>query len=153
MSRAGVPVAGVAVSIAILLIGSCLNYIIPNPQRVFVYVYSASVLPGMVPWFVILISQLRFRHAHKQAIASHPFRSILFPYANYLTMAFLICVLIGMYFNDDTRMSLFVGMIFWRQSLQPISYLGWGAASPRRKWRNKRQNVQTITKRAFFKKH
>ena len=49
----------------ILLIGSCLNYIIPNPQRVFVYVYSASVLPGMVPWFVILISQLRFRHAHK----------------------------------------------------------------------------------------
>ena len=32
--------------------------------------------------------------------------------ANYLTMAFLICVLIGMYFNEDTRMSLFVGMIF-----------------------------------------
>ncbi|MBT1617371.1 amino acid permease, partial [Klebsiella pneumoniae] len=58
--RVGVPVAGVAVSIVILLIGSCLNYIIPNPQRVFVYVYSASVLPGMVPWFVILISQLRF---------------------------------------------------------------------------------------------
>jgi len=112
VSRAGVPVAGVAVSIAILLIGSCLNYIIPNPQRVFVYVYSASVLPGMVPWFVILISQLRFRHAHKKAIESHPFRSILFPYANYLTMAFLICVLIGMYFNEDTRMSLFVGMIF-----------------------------------------
>ncbi len=35
-----------------LLVGSCLNYIIPNPQRdVFVYVYSASVLPRMVPWF------------------------------------------------------------------------------------------------------
>lgn len=27
-------------------------------------------------------------------------------------MAFLICVLIGMYFNEDTRMSLYVGMIF-----------------------------------------
>jgi len=112
VSRHGVPVAGVAISIAILLIGACLNYIIPNPQRVFVYVYSASVLPGMVPWFVILISQLRFRQAHKAAIASHPFRSILFPWANYLTMAFLICVLIGMYFNEDTRMSLFVGMGF-----------------------------------------
>lgn len=112
VSRQGVPVAGVAISIAILLVGSCLNYIIPNPQRVFVYVYSASVLPGMVPWFVILISQIRFRQAHKAAIASHPFRSILFPWANYLTMAFLICVLIGMYFNEDTRMSLFVGIIF-----------------------------------------
>ena len=61
---------------------------------------------------MILISQLRFRQAHKAAIASHPFRSILFPWANYLTMAFLICVLIGMYFNEDTRMSLFVGMGF-----------------------------------------
>src|SRR5690606_10039600 len=112
VSRAGVPVAGVAVSIAILLVGSCLNYIIPNPQRVFVYVYSASVLPGMVPWFVILISQLRFRKAHREAIASHPFRSILFPWANWLTMAFLVCVLVGMGFNEDTRMSLIVGVIF-----------------------------------------
>jgi len=112
VSRHGVPVMGVAVSIAILLVGSCLNYIIPNPQRVFVYVYSASVLPGMVPWFVILISQLRFRETHRQALASHPFRSVLFPYANWLTMAFLVCVLIGMGINEDTRMSLFVGVIF-----------------------------------------
>ena len=74
VSRNGVPSAGVALSILILLVGSCLNYIIPNPQRVFVYVYSASVLPGMVPWFVILISQLRFRLVHKEAMASHPFR-------------------------------------------------------------------------------
>lgn len=112
VTKSGVPAAGVSVSIVILLIGSCLNYIIPNPQRVFVYVYSASVLPGMVPWFVILISQLRFRRAHKEAIASHPFRSILFPWANYVTMAFLVCVLVGMGFNDDTRMSLFVGALF-----------------------------------------
>jgi AAT family amino acid transporter len=57
---------------------------------VFVYVYSASVLPGMVPWFVILISQLRFRKAHRDAIVSHPFRSLMFPWANWLTIAFLI---------------------------------------------------------------
>ena len=112
VSRNGVPAVGVALSILILLVGSCLNYIIPNPQRVFVYVYSASVLPGMVPWFVILISQLRFRRVHRAAIASHPFRSLLFPWANYFTMAFLICVLVGMGLNDETRMSLFVGIIF-----------------------------------------
>ncbi len=61
---------------------------------------------------MILISQLRFRQAHKAAIASHPFRSVLFPWANYATMGFLICVLIGMGFNEDTRMSLFVGILF-----------------------------------------
>jgi hypothetical protein len=56
----------------------------------------------MVPWFVILISQLRFRREHQQAMASHPFRSLLFPWANYLTMAFLVCVLIGMGINDES---------------------------------------------------
>jgi AAT family amino acid transporter len=112
VSKNGVPVMGVAVSIVILLVGSCLNYIIPNPQRVFVYVYSASVLPGMVPWFVILISQLRFRRAHREAIASHPFRSLFFPWSNWLTMAFLLCVLVGMGINEDTRMSLIVGGLF-----------------------------------------
>ncbi len=112
VSRNGVPIAGVAISIAILLFGSCLNYIIPNPQRVFVYVYSASVLPGMVPWFVILVSQIRFRKAHRKALASHPFKSIMFPWANYLTIAFLACVLVGMGINEDTRMSLTVGAGF-----------------------------------------
>lgn len=112
VSQNGVPVVGVTLSIAILLIGSSLNYVIPNPQHVFVYVYSASVLPGMVPWFVILISQLRFRKTHQQAIANHPFRSVLFPWVNYLTMAFLVCVLVGMGLNDETRLSLGVGAIF-----------------------------------------
>ncbi|MDI5791194.1 hypothetical protein PO124_30685 [Bacillus licheniformis] len=27
------------------------------------YVYSASVLPGMIPWFVILLSHIGFRKA------------------------------------------------------------------------------------------
>ncbi|KAA8996457.1 amino acid permease [Affinibrenneria salicis] len=108
----GVPAAGVMVSILCLIAGSLLNYIIPQPEKVFVYVYSASVLPGMIPWFVVLISQLRFREKHRKALASHPFKSILFPWVNYLTMAFLLCVLVGMSFNSDTRMSLTVGVIF-----------------------------------------
>lgn len=62
----------------------------------------------MAPWFVILISQLRFRHVHRQDIASHPFRSILLPWTNWLTVAFLFCVLVGMGINEETGMSLIV---------------------------------------------
>ena len=112
LSASGVPVNCIAVTIGCLLVGSALNYIIPNPEQVFVYVYSASVLPGMVPWFVVLISQLYFRRAHKEAIKNHSFKSIMFPYVNYLTIAFLICVLVGMGINPDTRISLLVGAIF-----------------------------------------
>lgn len=112
VSKGGVPVYGIAITILCLLVGSCLNYIIPNPEKVFVYVYSASVLPGMVPWFVVLVSQLKFRAVHKEALKTHPFKSLLFPYANYLTIAFLLCVLVGMGINPDTRISLLVGGIF-----------------------------------------
>ncbi|MFI8416152.1 bifunctional threonine/serine APC transporter ThrP [Serratia sp. NPDC078593] len=112
LSASGVPVNCIGVTIACLLLGSLLNYIIPNPQQVFVYVYSASVLPGMVPWFVVLISQLYFRRAHAEAIKTHGFKSIMFPYVNYLTLAFLLCVLVGMGINPDTRISLFVGTLF-----------------------------------------
>jgi len=112
VSRQGVPVAGVAVSILVLLAGSSLNYLIPNPQQVFVYVYSASVLPGMVPWFVVLASQLRFRRAHRQNMAAHPFRSIGFPWTNYLTFGFLIAVLGGMASSPETRLSLVAGVLF-----------------------------------------
>jgi AAT family amino acid transporter len=66
----------------------------------------------MVPWFVVLVSQLKFRAVHKQALKTHPFKSLLFPYANYLTIAFLLCVLVGMGINPDTRISLLVGGIF-----------------------------------------
>ncbi|MBA4710299.1 amino acid permease [Aquitalea aquatica] len=109
VSKGGVPVNAIWVTIACIGLGSALNYIIPNPERVFVYVYSASVLPGMVPWFVVLVCQARFRLAHSDKMAAHPFKSILFPFTNWLTIAFLVCVLFGMLVNPDTRVSLFVG--------------------------------------------
>lgn len=108
----GVPARCVGITILCLIAGSSLNYIIPDPQSVFIYVYSASVLPGMVPWFVILTSQLRFRQQNKAQLVGHPFKSIAFPWVNYLTLLFLVCVLVGMALNPDTRLSLIVGGIF-----------------------------------------
>jgi len=130
VTAGGVPAIGVMVSILCLVAGSALNYLIPNPEKVFVYVYSASVLPGMIPWFVVLISQLRFRQQHQSALAGHPFKSILFPWVNYLTMAFLLCVLVGMYINEDTRMSLVVGGIFLAAVSLFYVVLGLGKKQP-----------------------
>lgn len=46
------------------------------------------------------------------------------PVTNYLTIAFLIMVLIGMWFNDDTRISLMVGIGFL--AIVAISYFAFG---------------------------
>ncbi|UYT85078.1 amino acid permease [Priestia megaterium] len=110
ISRNGVPIYSTLAVMIGLVIGVVLNYI--APPNVFVYVYSASVLPGMIPWFIILISQIRFRKAKGAEMDSHPFKMPFAPVTNYVTIAFLLMVLVGMWFNDETRISLIVGIIF-----------------------------------------
>ncbi|RYM05949.1 amino acid permease [Sporolactobacillus sp. THM7-7] len=122
ISRNGVPIYGTITVLFGLAIGVVLNHV--APPKIFVYVYSASVLPGMIPWFVILISQIRFRRARRTEIDRHPFKMPFAPFSNYLTIAFLMTVLIGMWLNEDTRLSLIVGLIFL--CLVFISYYAFG---------------------------
>jgi len=110
ISNNGVPLFGTIGVLIGLAVGVVLSYI--APANLFVYVYSASVLPGMVPWFVILISQIRFRKAKGAELDNHPFKMPFAPVTNYLTIALLLMVLVGMGFNDETRISLIVGIIF-----------------------------------------
>ncbi|MHA8137581.1 amino acid permease [Lactobacillaceae bacterium Scapto_B20] len=115
-NRHGVPYYAVmAISLGIF-IGVILNFVLPiffkSATEIFVMVYSSSVLPGMVPWFVILISQIRFRKLHPDEMKNHPFKMPLSPYSNYITIFFLILTLIFMFFNSATRVPLIVGIIF-----------------------------------------
>ncbi len=112
LSSHGVPQYGIMITLGCLLIGVILNYVIPD-SKLFLYIYSASVFPGMVAWFVLAYSQKKFRHTWgEKAMAEHPFKSPLFPYANYFCLLFLVLVTIGMWVNPDTRMSLIAGWIF-----------------------------------------
>ena len=110
VTKHGVPLVGTMGVVLGLAIGVILSYVAPG--NIFVYVYSASVLPGMVPWFVILISQINFRKSKGAAMDGHPFKMPFAPVTNYLTIAFLIFVLVGMWFNDETRISLIAGLVF-----------------------------------------
>ncbi len=112
----GVPMWTVLAIATGILIGALLNVILPlfikGADSVFVYVYSASILPGMVPWFMILISHLRFRKNHPEELEGHPFKMPGGAFTNYITMAFFIMVLIGMLFNKETVVSVIIGIAF-----------------------------------------
>lgn len=111
VSASGVPTTSIYLTIATLLLGVLFNYLFPDSQ-LFVYIYSASILPGMIPWFVLAISQLKFRKRWQAEMAQHPFKSPLYPLSNYATIVFLLAVLVGMWSNADTRVSLIVGAAF-----------------------------------------
>lgn len=116
LNRHGVPFYPVVFVGAGILLGVILNALLPiiapAAGSVFVLVYSSSVLPGMVPWVVILVSELEFRKVHADKMAQHPFKMPFAPYSNYATLAFLAFVLFFMFLNPETRISLLVGVVY-----------------------------------------
>ena len=87
LSHNGVPLFGTIGVLVGLVIGVILSYI--APENLFVYVYSASVLPGMIPWFVILISQIQFRKVKGAEMDNHPFKMPFAPVYKLLDDRFL----------------------------------------------------------------
>lgn len=97
-------------------------------SKLFVIVYSSSVLPGMVPWIVIIISELRFRHAHQHQLVDHPLMMPWYPYSNYFAILALFVIVIFMFINPDTRLSVCIGagyLIFLT-----ITYFIWAKHHP-----------------------
>lgn len=116
INRHGVPYyAIISVSIGIFM-GIILNGLLPlflkDGSKIFVMVYSSSVLPGMVPWAVILISQIRFRKLEPQSLVNHPFKMPFSPYSNYLALLMLGVTLIFMALNPETQIPLAIGVAF-----------------------------------------
>ena len=98
-----------------IFLGFMLNVIIQffnkSLANVFVIIYSSSVLPGMVAWFVILLAELRFRRKNPHLMEKHPFKLPLYPYSNYFALFMLTLIVIFMFINPETRVSVTVGAI------------------------------------------
>lgn len=96
-----------------ILIGFILNMVATmfskSTSDLFVVVFSSSVLPGMVPWFVILLAELKFRHNNPDVMEDHPFKLPLYPLSNYFAFLMLFVIVIFMFINHDTRISVIVG--------------------------------------------
>lgn len=137
VSKHGIPSNGIRVTLVCLLLGVFLNYIYPH-SKLFLYIYSASILPGMIPWFVLAISQIKFRKRWQADMADHPFKSPLFPISNYIVIIFLCAVLVGMWFNDDTQLSLIVGAVFC--IIVTIAYYAFGIGKKTAKVGQRQQN-------------
>lgn len=113
LSKRRVPEVAVLAMSAGIFLGIVLNALLPliwhDSSKVFVMVYSASTLPGMVPWFVILWSQIKFRKEHPEYLEGHPFKLAMSPISNYFAMFMLLITLVFMTINPDTQIPLLIG--------------------------------------------
>ena len=97
---------GILIGFIINMIAATIN---KSTQDLFVVVFSSSVLPGMIPWFVILLAELKFRRNNQDLLVDHPFKLPLYPISNYFAFLMLIVIVIFMLINPETRVSVLVG--------------------------------------------
>ncbi|HEY3424916.1 MAG TPA: amino acid permease, partial [Negativicutes bacterium] len=112
LSSRHVPTKGILVSAVFLLIGVVLNYLVP--AKVFTYVTSVATFGALWVWAIILVVQMKFRESlNPQQIAELKYPMPHYPFGNWLSLAFLVMVVIIMFFDADTRMALYIAPLWF----------------------------------------
>ena len=98
MSRRGVPYGGICLTASIGLLGVLLNSLVP--EKAFEIVLNVASLGILSSWATIVICQLQlFRWSEQGRVPRPSFRLWGSPYTGYLTLAFLLTVLVLMALN------------------------------------------------------
>ncbi|NVM99854.1 amino acid permease [Arthrobacter sp. SDTb3-6] len=122
MSHSGVPYGGILFTAIIALLGVGLNALVPS--QAFEIVLEVSALGIIGCWATIVLCQMKLhRMARAGQLARPAFRLFGAPFTAYLTLAFLVFVLISMGFSETGRWVLGSLTI-----LIPLLIGGWYAA-------------------------
>lgn len=98
MSRRGVPYGGICLTASIGLLGVLLNGVVPT--KAFEIVLNVASLGILSSWATIIICQLQlYRWSEQGRMVRPSFRMWGSPYTGYLTLVFLVTVLVLMAFN------------------------------------------------------
>ncbi|MHC6220911.1 amino acid permease [Arthrobacter sp. MMS24-S77] len=98
MSRGGVPYGGILFTAAITLLGVGLNAVVP--AMAFEIALNATALAILCTWGTIVLCQLKLYKLSTKGLMLRPaFRMLGAPWTSYLTLAFLVAVLILMVFD------------------------------------------------------
>jgi len=125
MSRNGVPYGGILLTAVITLAGVVLNAIVPS--QAFEIVLEVSALGIIGGWATIILCQLRLHALTKKGVLERSsFRMFGAPYTGYLTLAFLLFVLVTMGFTETGRWVLGSLVV-----IIPALIVGWFAARRR----------------------
>jgi AAT family amino acid transporter len=108
-TKNGVPGIAVIASAVALLFGVYLNYIVS--EKVFSLVTSIATFGAIWTWGTILVSHLLFKKG-KGNERNVEYKMPLFPFSSYISLAFLLIVIIIMGISPDTRIALIVGPIW-----------------------------------------
>ncbi|MCY7886991.1 amino acid permease [Bacillus spizizenii] len=98
-------------SAIVILIGVTLNYIMP--EGVFTLITSISTVCFIYIWGITVICHMKYRKTRLELAKTNKFKLPLYPFTNYLILAFLAFILVVLALAQDTRVSLFVTPVWF----------------------------------------
>ncbi|WP_010099575.1 amino acid permease, partial [Burkholderia ubonensis] len=106
VNRRGIPLAALGASA--LATGVCVlvNYFMPG--KAFEVLMGLVVSALIINWAMITLIHLKFRQAKHIAGEQTFFRSLGYPFTNYLCLAFMAGILVVMYLTPDLRLSVYL---------------------------------------------
>ena len=121
MSSHGVPYGGILLTACITLLGVVLNAVVPS--QAFEIVLEVSALGIVGGWATIILCQMKLHRMADQGLLQRPaFRLFGAPFTAWLTLAFLLFVLVTMGFSVTGRWVLLSLVV-----IVPLLVLGWFA--------------------------
>nr|WP_229659990.1 amino acid permease [Tersicoccus solisilvae] len=119
MSSHGVPYGGILLTAVVTLLGVGLNALVPS--QAFEIVLEISALGIIGGWATIMLCQMKLHRLARAGLLERPsFRLFGAPFTAWLTLAFLLFVLVTMGFSETGRWVLASVIV-----LIPLLVLGW----------------------------
>ncbi|MED3724911.1 amino acid permease [Priestia endophytica] len=106
-----VPSNALFFSAVVVLIGVVLNYTMP--EGVFTLITSISTVCFIFIWGITVICHLKYRKTKPDLAKVNKFKLPLYPFSNYLILAFLAFIIVVLALAEDTRVSLFVTPVWF----------------------------------------
>ncbi|MDW7617862.1 amino acid permease [Peribacillus simplex] len=106
-----VPSNALVFSTVVILISVVLNYLMP--EGVFTLITSISTVCFIFIWGITVISHLKYRKTRPDLVKMNKFKLPLYPFSNYLILAFLAFVLVVLALANDTRVALIVTPVWF----------------------------------------
>lgn len=111
LTRRQVPSNALFFSAVIILVGIVLNYVMPDD--VFTLITSISTVCFIYIWGILIICHLKYRKTRPDLVKVNKFKMPLYPFTNYLILAFLAFIVVVLALAADTRTSLFVTPVWF----------------------------------------
>lgn len=106
-----VPANALFLSVLVICLVVALQYVVA--EGVFVIISSVSTFCFLYIWGIITICHMKFIRKRPDLAAKSVFKMPLFPFLNYLVLAFFAFVIVTLTFNPATRVALFVTPVWF----------------------------------------